>query len=70
MKLKEFIKNIDKLVKKNPEALEFDVITSKDAEGNNYMNVYYKPSIGFFDGQDFLDKDNTEEEEFNSVCIN
>jgi len=51
MKLKEFLDNLNKLVKDHPEYLELDVITSKDAEGNGFEEVYYEPSVGVFDDE-------------------
>lgn len=76
MKLKEFIKNIEEFVKENPEALEFDVITSIDDEGNRYNEVTYSPIKGYFSGDgDFVgeqegDEVDLDEEDFNAVCIN
>ena len=45
MKLKEFLENLNKLVKDHPKYLELDVITSKDAEGNGFEEVYYEPCV-------------------------
>jgi hypothetical protein len=75
MKLKEFLANLNEFVKENPEALELDVITSKDDEGNGYNEVVYTPSIGNFEDKDFTSKSSMEEEgyedmEINAVCIN
>lgn len=75
MKLKEFIANLNEFVKENPEALELDVITSKDDEGNGYNEVVYTPAIGNFEDKDFTSKSSMEEEgyedmEINAVCIN
>ena len=46
MKLKEYAKQINKLVKNHPNA---DVVYSIDDEGNNYRDVYYHPTYGDFD---------------------
>ena len=75
MKLKEFLANLNEFVKENPEALELDVISSKDDEGNGYNEVIYTPSIGNFEDKDFTSKSSMEEEgyedmEINAVCIN
>ena len=75
MKLKEFIANLNEFVKENPEALELDVITSKDSEGNGFNKVVYTPSVGSFDDGDFYDEEQINEEgyedmEINAVCIN
>jgi hypothetical protein len=64
------------LAKKNPEALEMDVVNAKDEEGNGYDPVYYGPSIGHFkDGDycskgDFESQELPEDTEINAVCIN
>ena len=39
MKLKDYIKNLQKLVDDYPEALEMEVIYSHDDEGNEYQKV-------------------------------
>ena len=76
MKPREFLKNLNKVIKENPEFLEYDVVTSKDAEGNGYNEVHYTPLIGFFEGNGFKsshwdEEDNKIElEEYNAVCIN
>lgn len=67
MKLKEFIKNLDKFVKENPKALDLDVVTSIDDEWNWYNRIYYEPSVGILDDLDFME---SKVECANSVCIN
>lgn len=73
MKLKKYIKKLQKLAKKNPEALEYMVVTSGDDEGNNFNAVYFDPSIGHWstDGFDVNDEDEDDEDfEENAVCVN
>jgi hypothetical protein len=78
MKLKKFLDNLNKLVKDHPEYLELDVISSKDSEGNGFEEVYYEPSVGVFDDEDFcpMGSDDFEEEyeytdkDVNAICIN
>ena len=76
MKLKEFLENLNEFIKENPESLGYDVVTSKDDEGNGYNEVYYAPSIGFFEDREFKSTDWDEDdneiklEEYNAVCIN
>jgi hypothetical protein len=75
MTLKEFIENLQKFVEENPRALELEVITSKDAEGNGYNRVYYEPSMGHYDGDDFISHSefedwNRDDDDLNSVCLN
>lgn len=66
MKLKQYLKQLNDLAKKHPEALEMDVVYSKDDEGNGFQNIHYAPNMGEFDGGDFDD----ESENKNAVCIN
>ncbi len=49
MLLREFLQHINTKVKTNSELLECEVIYATDAEGNNYDNVSYGPSLGNFD---------------------
>jgi hypothetical protein len=67
MKLKEYVKNLNDLLEQMPETADFDVVTSRDDEGNGYNIVHYSPSVGSFDPED---KDFTEEKELNAVCVN
>lgn len=59
------------LVAKHPEALELDVITSSDDEGNSFNNVHYHPSIGKFEGQyeGFVTLEG-DIKEANAICLN
>lgn len=66
MTLKEYVKIITKLLKDNPEAKDYQVIASSDAEGNSYESVYYKPSLGYFKDNEF----DTDQDNNNAVCIN
>jgi hypothetical protein len=75
MKLKEYMEKLELFVKENPEALEMDVVTSRDDEGNGYNQVYYSPSIGIFEDGDFIPSSQIKEyerepKEINSVCLN
>ena len=49
MTLKEFIENLNKFVKENPETLKMQVITSKDDGGNGFNLVHYTPSKGIYE---------------------
>ena len=69
MKLKEYLENINKLAAENPEALEFEVISSIDDEGNGYKRIYYSPSLGSYDDGEFFVSD-AYRLEFNAICIN
>lgn len=75
MNLKEYLKHLNKIVEKNPEALEYEVIYSKDEEGNAFEEVFYKPSIGFLDDENEYTAIDSEdwielEEQPNVICIN
>lgn len=64
------------MVEENPTILEYDVVYSKYSEGNSYDDVYYSPSLGYYEDRGFKQTDydeNDEEiesEEINSICIN
>ncbi len=80
MKLKQFIDNLNKLVQENPDALEYDVITAKDSEGNGYEEAYYEPSIGHYDederefypadSEDFEEEYEYTKDDINAICVN
>jgi hypothetical protein len=75
MKLKEFVENMNEFIKENPDALELDVITSKDDEGNGYSMVTYTISKGYLDQDDYLEQNNLQEfgfdnSDINAVCLN
>ena len=66
MKFKEFVENINKLLKDRPEVGEYDVIISKDDEGNGYNMVSGTPTVGHYDD----DEEFVWERELNAVCVN
>lgn len=74
MKLKQYLASLNKLAALHPETLEFEVVYSKDDEGNGFQTVSYEPVIGFFDSDyagDFYSGDQIDEEmEVNAVCVN
>ena len=67
MKLKEFSENINKLLADRPETAEFEVVTSKDDEGNGFNIVHYSPSVGSYNEEE---REFKEESELNAVCVN
>ena len=77
---KEFEEAFDaglvEFLKENPDAKDLDVFTAKDAEGNEYDEVCYSPSKGYYDGdsysaqEDFEDQEIDEDTELNAVCVN
>lgn len=74
MKLKEYLENLQELVKTNPETLEMDVVYSKDAEGNGFDKIYDGPSIGVYHDREFIPLDSEDYEykktEIRAICIN
>ena len=45
MKFKAYVESLNKLLEDRPEVAEFDVVTSKDDEGNGYQLVENPPSL-------------------------
>ena len=79
MKLKEFLNNIQEMVKEDPSLLEKNVIFAKDDEGNGFEEVYYGPSIGVLtedfeyvpsDSKDFEEEYEYTKKDINAICIN
>lgn len=75
MKLKEYIENLEILIHQNPEYAELDVITAKDEEGNGYEKVYFAPTTGYLNEDEFTQQENfddldEEERIVNAVCVN
>lgn len=80
MKLKEYMDRLNKLIAENPEALELEVITARDSEGNGYNAVWSSPTMGLFEDGEFWDnsagtiqeyEDYWEEEyHLNAICLN
>jgi len=69
MKLKQYLAQLNQLANDYPKALEFDVVTSKDDEGNGYDLVHYSPCIGKFEDNGF-DNELPNGTKPNSVCLN
>lgn len=66
MTLKEYANAINKLLKENPEAKNFQVVSSSDEEGNCFNPVFFEPSLGFYEEGGF----NNDNDNNNAVCIN
>lgn len=68
MKLHDLIQKLSEIDKKYAN---LDVIYSSDAEGNSFDEVYYSPTVGFFNKKhkEFLNEI-PEDEKANAVCIN
>ena len=81
MNLNKYIKQLQNIVKDNPNAGWYTVLYAIDDEGNGYRNVEYTPTIGWYDSEDFVGENeiqdyvdyvevNIEECPINSICIN
>ena len=69
MKLREFIKNLQLIAEESAETLDFDVVCSRDDEGNGFNGVYFTPTIGTYDGEHNGEFD-SQEGTPNAVCVN
>lgn len=69
MKLKEYMGNLNRVIAERPEALEFDVITSKDDEGNGFNRVVYSPTIGCYN-EEKDDFGYTGRDSCTTICVN
>ena len=67
MKFKDYVTNLNKLLEQRPETADYDVVTSKDDEGNGFNLVNYEPQVGNYDKED---REFKEEEVTNAVCVN
>lgn len=67
MKLKEYLKEINKLVEKNPDLLEREIVYSKDDESNGYQKVLYTPTTGTMHDNEFYEDSDDDEK---VICIN
>jgi hypothetical protein len=72
MTLNEYMIILNKVAEEHPEALDMEVITSKDDEGNGFNAVHYGPTLGYFDGSYFTASHSVRpnEHEPNRVCLN
>ena len=69
MILKDYLARLLKVAELYPEALGWEVVYSRDDEGNGFQLVHFSPSAGYFDNGEFetdMDTDNKP----NSVCVN
>ena len=77
MKLSKFIKGLQDALEKHGN---LEVITSIDSEGNGYNEVFFSPSAGYFNGEEFASVENVKAEpEYyedykgkkpNVICVN
>ena len=67
MKISEIIESLQETLNNYGD---LEACTSIDDEGNGFRKVYYEPTPGHFDGEDFTPVENIDDEEINSVCLN
>ncbi len=65
MKLREYYKDLQKLIEDHPESLDMEMVTSIDDEGNGFNRVNFSAQLGYFDGDDF-----TPNVMLNTICLN
>lgn len=68
MKLKVYLEALNKLAHENPSALEYDIVTAKDDEGNGFNPVNYFPQLGVIDADG--DFGETRHDIASAVCLN
>jgi len=54
MKLGEYIKTLQGMVKENPELKNYEVVYSADDEGNQFQAVYFSPTVGQYKHGEFM----------------
>lgn len=72
MKIKDYIKKLQELAEKYPDA---SVVYSKDDEGNSFHLCQFSPSLGNFENDEWIADDGTDEfkNEYggvNAICLN
>jgi len=72
MNLKEYLKELNKLIALHPEAMNYEVIYAHDDEGNEFQKVNCAPMLMLIDN---IEDDRYLEiqevgEGFNAICIN
>ena len=63
MKISELVKNLQEILEKYGD---LDLITAIDDEGNGFNEIYFEPSIGYYEDHEF-DQDVSE---INACCVN
>jgi len=72
MKLKEYLKELNKLIALHPEAMNYEVIYAHDDEGNEFQKVNCVPALMLIDNIEdnrYLEIQEVGEK-FNAICIN
>jgi len=73
MKLKHYIKLLQE-IDANNKYLDLEVVYASDEEGNSFHELNFVPSLGDYDGGEFVTDDGSKEFKknfmVNAVCIN
>ena len=72
MTLQEHYDKLTSLLAEHPEAKDYQLVYSKDEEGNGYEPVYYSAGIGHYDAGEWYTENDAVEHDFalNAVIIN
>ena len=75
MKLKDYLDDMNALIKEHPEALEFDIVYAADDEGNDFQNVRNVACVGLYQSREFTPATDFELNDMtgsvpNAVCLN
>ena len=67
MTLREYTRHLQTIIRENPKARDMIIIAAGDVEGNSFEEVFFGPSMVYFDGEQI---DMSGENEVNAVCLN
>jgi len=71
MKLKKYVKELQEILKDYPDVY---IVYARDDEGNGFQEVYFTPTLGWWDKVDKeftgLDEDLERTDNVNAVCVN
>lgn len=69
MRLSEYIDGLKQILEKNGD---LQVVYAVDEEGNSFNEIFFSPSVGYYDDNDFTNENNFEDGDYeiNSVCVN
>lgn len=73
MLLKEWLKSLENMIKRDPNLLDYEIITASDDEGNDFNAVVYTPSIGIWTEEDeYIPEDQIDEDQKGGkvICLN
>jgi hypothetical protein len=70
MTLKNYVKELKAFIKKYPEAMDMQIVTAIDDEGNSYVPVVFGPSRGEYNKETHQFEICRTPENYNAVCLN